>query len=289
VNDLGGVPPIELAVATRSLVAAMQDLVKRDVALVFGPARAMTSLDMKGLSVSALPVDRDLENALLEPVAPRAWPVGKRVEKITPVALSPRMETKAPAPSTDPQRRRALETICETLSSLEGELNALDAKVGDGDTGSTFATAARVLLSELDRLPFADPPALCAAIGARLAKVMGGSSGVLVSIGVSAMAGAVGPDADWASALREGVRRIQQYGGAREGDRTMLDAMLPTVAALEAGGGIAMAAAAAKRGAARTKEMRARAGRSSYVRAEALAGHADPGAVAVAAVFEALA
>jgi triose/dihydroxyacetone kinase / FAD-AMP lyase (cyclizing) len=239
--------------------------------------------------LSALPLERDLENALLEPVTPRAWPVGRRVGKIAPVPLSPRMETKASPPSTDPHRRRALETICETLSSLEGELNALDAKVGDGDTGSTFATAARVLLSELDRLPFADPPALCAAIGARLAMVMGGSSGILVSIGVSAMAGAVGPDGDWAAALREGVRRIQHYGGAREGERTMLDAMLPAVAALEAGGGIAAAAAAARRGADRTKELRARAGRSSYVRAEALAGHPDPGAVAVAAVLGALA
>jgi dihydroxyacetone kinase len=65
--------------------------------------------------------------------------------------------------------------------------------------------------------------------------------------------------------------------------------MIPAVAALEAGGGVGAAAAAAKRGAERTKELRARAGRSSYVRAEALAGHADPGAVAVAAVLEALA
>ena len=54
--------------------------------------------------------------------------------------------------------------------------------------------------------------------------------------------------ASWATALREGIRRIQQYGGASEGDRTMLDALLPAVSSLEAGEGLAGAAAAARRG-----------------------------------------
>lgn len=51
INDLGGVPPIEMAVATRAILGATT----REVALVFGPERLMTSLDMKGLSVSVLP------------------------------------------------------------------------------------------------------------------------------------------------------------------------------------------------------------------------------------------
>ncbi len=96
--------------------------------------------------------------------------------------------------------------------------------------------------------------------------------------------------ASWATALREGIRRIQQYGGASEGDRTMLDALLPAVSSLEAGEGLAGAAAAARRGAERTSTMKsARAGRSSYVPEDALRGVPDPGAVAFAAIFEALA
>ena len=74
VNDLGGVPPIEMVVATHSLLGA----IKRDVALVFGPDRLMTSLDMKGLSVSMLPVDDELRVALLADVGPAAWSAGRR-------------------------------------------------------------------------------------------------------------------------------------------------------------------------------------------------------------------
>jgi dihydroxyacetone kinase len=290
VNDLGGVPPIEMAVATRAIVEAT----KRRIALVFGPARLMTSLDMKGLSISALPLDDELSEALKSRVGPRAWTPGRALTKVAPLPLPPGMAAPAHVPSAHAARRHVLETVCTTLVGLEAELDALDAKVGDGDTGSTFATAARAVLADLDRLPFAEPAALCASIAQRLSTVMGGSSGILLSIGVAAMgatlSAAAGESPDWARAMREGVRRIQHYGGASEGDRTMLDALLPAIAALDARDGIAAAAVAARHGAHRTATMTsARAGRSSYVPESALRGVPDPGAVAVAAVLEALA
>ena len=159
VNDLGGVPPIEMAVATRALLGATT----REVALVFGPERLMTSLDMKGLSVSVLPLDEETSRALLSAVAPRAWPAGRRVVEIAPVPLPERMKAVAHAPSANAPRRRVVEAVCATLIGLEAELNALDARVGDGDTGSTFATAARAILADLDALPFDRSPALCSA------------------------------------------------------------------------------------------------------------------------------
>lgn len=292
VNDLGGVPPIEMAVATRALLSVM----KREIALVLGPERLMTSLDMKGLSVSVLPVDDELLRALRSPVGPRAWPIGRALAAQAPVALSSRLERAAHAPSAHAPRRRALETICTTLVAYESALDALDAKIGDGDTGTTFATAARAILADLDRLPLAEPAALCASLSSLLGAVMGGSSGILLSIGVSAMGaslagGAEGSEGDaaWTTALEQGLRRVQQYGGASEGDRTMLDALIPAAAALRRGEGLAGAAAAAKRGADRTAAMpSARAGRASYVPAAALTGVADPGAVAMAAVLAAL-
>ena len=119
---------------------------KREVALVFGPERLMTSLDMKGLSVSVLPVDDELVVALRSVVGPRAWPPGRVPANVAPWPLSARMDKTAHAASAHPSRRRAVETICTTLIALEGELDALDAKIGDGDTGSTFATAARAIM-----------------------------------------------------------------------------------------------------------------------------------------------
>ena len=288
INNLGDVTPLEMAVTTRALLSA----IKREVALVFGPERLMTSLDMKGFSVSALPLDAEIMNALTSRVGPRAWVPGRTVTKVAPLPLSSRLKSAAPAPSENVVRRRVVETACRTLLGLESALNALDEKVGDGDAGSTFATAARTLLADLDRLPFGDPPALCAAIADRLSTVMGGSSGILLSIGVSAMSAALActTTPDWPAALSEGLLRIQHYGGAKEGDRTMLDALIPAVAALKAGENLAAAAAAARRGADRTATMKiARAGRSSYIPEASLQGVPDPGAVAMASVFEALA
>ncbi|MGZ5968432.1 MAG: dihydroxyacetone kinase subunit DhaK [Polyangiales bacterium] len=290
INDLGGVPPIEMAVATKAILGA----VKRDVRLVFGPARLMTSLDMKGLSISILPLDADLERALLSEVGPSAWASGRRVTRVEPLPIRlPKVERAA---SRHPGRRRAIENVCNTLIAKQAELDALDAKVGDGDTGSTFAAAARAVLADLDRMLLAEPAATCAAIAERLATVMGGSSGILLSIGFSAMATSSGERSDAGSdgapsvahALREGVRRIQHYGGASPGDRTMLDALFPAIESLESGG-LAAAAEAAKRGAEATASMtKARAGRSGYVPAESLRGVPDPGAIAIASIFAAL-
>lgn len=294
VNDLGGVPPIEMAVATGALLDAMSKR-GRDVSLVLGPERLMTSLDMKGLSVSVLPLDGELETMLLARVEPRAWTPAKRPLKVAPLPLPKEVKAADPVPSAHPERRRVVEAAARALVAKEAELNALDAKVGDGDTGTTFATAARAVLAELDGLPFADAAALCSTIAVRLATVMGGSSGILMSIGFAAASAQVASSASagapsWPAALREGVRRIEEYGGAQQGDRTMLDALIPAIAALEAGGGLAAAATAARRGADLTATMTsARAGRSTYVPDEALRGTPDPGAVAMASVFEALA
>jgi dihydroxyacetone kinase len=287
VNDLGGVPPIEMALATRAALAATKG---HEARLVFGPARLMTALDMKGFSISALPLrDADVEEALRSRVAPRAWPLGRAHHVVVPAPLPAGIRATARTPSANPRRLRGLERMCEVLVAKQSELDALDAKVGDGDTGTTLATAARAILAERDRLPLADPPALFTALSEILSRVMGGSSGVLLAIFTAAVGAHLGVSPDWGAALEHGVERMQEYGGAKPGDRTMLDALVPAIEALRTAG-LEAAARAAAEGAARTATMsRAGAGRSSYVREDALRGVPDPGAVAVAAVLEAIA
>lgn len=289
INDLGSVPPIEMAVATNAILSATS----RDVRLVFGPGRLMTSLDMKGLSVSALALDDALEEALLSEVGPSAWQRGRRVGVAPAVPVHSAVAGTPPAASEEPRARATLGRVCEALIAAEAELNGLDAKIGDGDTGSTFGAAARAVLSQMNALPLADPPALCAALGDLLAKVMGGSSGILLSIGLRAMEASLRAkrsERRWAAALKEAIERIQIYGGAREGDRTMLDALIPAVVVLDRGGAAGEVARAAEAGAAHTATLsRARAGRASYVPGAALHGVPDPGALAIAKIFVAIA
>lgn len=171
---------------------------------------------------------------------------------------------------------------------MEKDLNALDAKSGDGDTGSTLAGAARALQAALDRLPLADPTQLYRAIGMELAQTMGGSSGVLLAIFFAAAGDASAGGKDWIGALSAGLDRVMQVGGAAPGHRTMIDALAPALAALPQG--VGAAAAAARAGADSTAAMtRARAGRATYLSADKLKGFNDPGAEGVARLFEDLA
>jgi len=171
---------------------------------------------------------------------------------------------------------------------LESHLNALDAKSGDGDTGSTLAGASRALIGAMDHLPLADQTQLYRAIGLELSQTMGGSSGVLLAIFFAAAGDAASSGMTMRDALRAGLDRMQQIGGARLGDRTMIDALQPALEVLDQG--IFAASLAARKGADHTATLsRANAGRAAYVNAETLIGHIDPGAEAVARLFEALA
>jgi dihydroxyacetone kinase len=287
INNLGGAPDLEMAVFAKAM---LETSLGRRARLVLGPARLMTALDMKGVSLSVLPVDDQLVDALNSECDAPAWPPvhgTRKVEILASVAAAQRGKEIA---SDNPQARQMLDAICRALIKREAELNALDARIGDGDTGTTFAAAARTVLAALDALPLNDSAKMCTALAERLSGSMGGSSGVLLSILAAATGHALASGMQWPSALRAGAERMKFYGGANRGDRTMLDALLPAIDVLEAGGDLVAAADAAKSGAAATAGMtRARAGRSSYLASRDLAGVADPGAVAVAAVFEAAA
>ncbi|MEJ6404434.1 dihydroxyacetone kinase subunit DhaK [Yoonia sp. 2307UL14-13] len=281
VNNLGSTTPLEMSVLTHALAAS--GLVKH----IIGPAPLMTSLDMHGFSVSIMDATPDEQAALAQPVALPAWPGLAQLAKPPIVPLPDGLTPIEPIPSQNAKTREIIERVTDLLISSEGALNTLDAKSGDGDTGSTLATAARALKSSLDRMPLADLTQLFPAIGNELSQTMGGSSGVILAIYFNAAGDACANGASVLKALREGLNRVSQVGGAGIGDRTMIDALSPALDALPQG--IAAAAAAARKGADSTASIhRAKAGRAAYVPEENLKGHNDPGAEAVALLFGAL-
>jgi ATP-dependent dihydroxyacetone kinase len=286
-NNLGSTTPLEMAVLADEILASPRG---RKVRLMIGPATLMTSLDMHGVSASLVPLSPLVLKALRSDVAPRAWPAARTPVKPAMLKLPKELAPTVVRASKNHALQSLVEEACEVLISLEADLNALDAKVGDGDTGSTMAGAARHLKSELHRLPLADLGAFFEAVSARLAKSMGGSSGVLLAIFFTAAGLAAAAGKPWEQALQAGLRRVMEYGGAKLGDRTMVDALEPALAALTSGRSLADAATAARAGADATARMkRARAGRSSYVSADNLGGFPDPGAEAVARLMAALA
>ncbi|MCG6883089.1 MAG: dihydroxyacetone kinase subunit DhaK, partial [Silicimonas sp.] len=281
-NNLGSTTPLEMSVLCHTLAEA-------GVAThIIGPAPMMTSLDMHGFSVSVLPATEDDLAALAEPVPMPAWPGVEAISAVDTLPLPEGLAPVAPVPSEDAGTRAVIDQVADLLIAAEARLNELDAKSGDGDTGSTLATAARSLKGDLDRMPLADLTRLFPALGNALSQTMGGSSGVILAIFFNAAGDACSGGAPIGDALKAGLKRISEVGGARVGDRTMIDALSPALDALESG--LAAAANAARQGADRTATIHtAKAGRAAYVPSESLKGHNDPGAEAVAILFEGLA
>ena len=283
-NNLGGATPLEMAVLAEEL--AMSEL-GADIRFVIGPAAMMTSLDMQGFSVSLLPAtDHEIE-LLKAPAAPVFWPGLSALRQVDVRPIPDGVAPIRPVPSANPATASLISLCCDILIAAEADLNALDAQAGDGDTGSTLAGAAQALKQSISRLPLADHTQLYRAIGLELSQTMGGSSGVLLAIFFSAAGDAASSGHDFIQAMKYGLARVQEVGGARLGDRTMIDALLPALDALPVG--LDAAARAARAGADGTAGMlKARAGRASYISEDRLVGHKDPGAEAVARLFERL-
>lgn len=285
INNLGGASVLEMSVLAHDLLGSS---VGERITHAIGPAPLMTSLDMQGFSISVFPADAAELELLKTPVPIPAWPGVSQVRPIAVAALPDGLTPIMPMPSDHAATRAFLIKCCNVLVAAEQDLNALDAKSGDGDTGSTLAGAARALISAMDRLPLSDHTQLLRAIGLELSQTMGGSSGVLLAIFFAAAGDGASSGLPMREALRAGLARMQEIGGAKIGDRTMVDALSPALEALDQS--VAAAAGAARKGADFTATLTsAKAGRAAYINAKQLEGHIDPGAEAVARLFEHLA
>jgi dihydroxyacetone kinase len=295
VNNLGGTPPMEMAIVGRAAIAHLRAagvVVERAWSGTF-----MTALEMAGCSLTLLPVDDAVLARLDAPTTAPAWPaahLGRPAADVDTVAPPPEERAAQSRPlADDSPLRAAVAEIARTLSAAEPELTAMDREVGDGDLGFSLKRAATALTGELDRLPGEHPAATLRAMSAVVRRVVGGTSGPLYAVLLLRAAGALqdAPDpgpADWATAFVAGVEGITDLGGARPGDATMVDALVPAAEALTAGiaagrdprTALAAAVEAAREGAAATADLIARKGRASYVGRRAV-GRVDPGAHAV--------
>lgn len=286
INNLGATTPLEMSILTEELCSSK---IGASVEYIIGPAAMMTSLDMHGFSISLLPARPEWVAALQAPVNLAAWPGMGAATPPKIVPLPDGLTPIHPMRSEHAGHRAFIDKCCAVLIAAEKPLNALDAKSGDGDTGSTLAGAAKALQAAFDNLPLADMTQLFRAIGTELSQTMGGSSGVLLAIFFNAAGDASASGRDIVGALQAGLDRVCEVGGASVGDRTMVDALAPALKAL-ADGDLQAAAKAARAGADATAEItRAQAGRAAYVSATNLKGYNDPGAEAVAILFEAAA
>lgn len=285
-NNMGSVSPIEMSLLVNSF---RQTKLSDKIDYMIGPAALMSSINMSGFSVSVLLLTEEIEDALLAPAEPTAWQL-QPFKKPASVSSPKLPETIPYEASANVEVQQLIKEVGALLVAIEKEINGLDAKVGDGDAGSTFALAGKRLLSVVDKLPLNDTGKLLLTIGRILAREAGGSSGVLLSILFTAAGNAYTKDGDLGKALVEGLNKVKDYGGAQKGDRTMIDALEPAFVALDNKQSLEAAAKDARKGADGTKNIiNTKFGRSSYLSEAVLRDVPDPGAEVIARVFEKIA
>jgi dihydroxyacetone kinase-like protein len=197
--------------------------------------------------------------------------------------------------------RRWVRASADQLADHRDFLTQLDAAIGDADHGVNMDRGFSAAVTDLEAESGSSAGASLERVGATLIKRVGGAAGPLYgsmfrATGVSLDKLEIIDGARLLEALRAGLGAIQGLGAAEIGDKTIVDAYAPALAALEqelrAGGDVAAAAAkaaeAARDGARSTIPLQARKGRASYLGARSV-GHQDPGATSTSLLFVALA
>jgi dihydroxyacetone kinase-like protein len=183
--------------------------------------------------------------------------------------------------------------VAEKMKDNREFLTDLDAKIGDGDHGINMDRGFTAVLVKMETMPDADIGAILKAVGMALLSTVGGASGPLygtayMRIG-AVLAGKMEINAgDALAALKAAQEGIQTRGKATEGEKTMLDALIPAIRALEKGLEDGLAGAdwwakgieAAEAGIEYTKTIIATKGRASYLGERSL-GFQDPGATSL--------
>ena len=204
------------------------------------------------------------------------------------------METLAAADLRDMLRAAAEDVIAN-----EAVLSKADQAIGDGDHGVGMTRGFGAALAVLDREDGGQSPgSLLTAFGTAILTNAGGASGAVFGtlfrgVGKALASEPVGLKA-LAAAFDEGARAVMVRGGAKPGDKTMLDALVPAVDALKRAEATTpaeafrMAAVAARSGAEATAGMIANTGRAKMLGQRAV-GFVDPGALTTTFVFEGMA
>ncbi|GMQ63631.1 dihydroxyacetone kinase subunit DhaL [Vallitalea maricola] len=180
--------------------------------------------------------------------------------------------------------------IADMYIDKQDELSKLDAVIGDGDHGVTMARgakAAKIKVSELENGTCRD---YFKTFGRTLVSTLGGAMGPLYgSIFLEISKACKGKEEvslnEFSEGFNNGLLKVMELGGAKVGDKTMVDSIHPTVEALmksneegkDLADGFELAVKAAEEGVNSTIPLIARRGRSRYLQEKAI-GHQDAGA-----------
>jgi dihydroxyacetone kinase-like protein len=194
-----------------------------------------------------------------------------------------------------------VKSVVGVINENSSYLTELDAAIGDADHGANMDRGFKAVMNKLPEISDKDIGTIFKTIGMTLISTVGGAGGPLygtffLQAGMKT-AGKMELDlADWTDALEAALSGVIMRGKAEPGDKTMVDALTPAVAALKQAiadnqpinRALELSAEAAQKGMEGTIPLVARKGRASYL-GERSAGHQDPGATSSTLILKAAA
>lgn len=170
-------------------------------------------------------------------------------------------------------------TVARAIIAEAEHLTALDQAIGDGDHGLNMKRGMEAVLAELPKLAGKPPGEVLKAVGMLLVMKVGGASGPLFGTLAMEMGKAlpsVPGRADLAKAFAAAVAGVAARGKSEQGQKTMLDVLIPASQALSAGKSAAEIKVTALAAADATMPLKATRGRASFLGDRSI-GHMDPG------------
>lgn len=193
---------------------------------------------------------------------------------------------------------KTIDLMADIIIENEVYFCELDAVAGDGDFGMSLSKGFKQIKTEWDTLEKENIGVFLKNCGMIITEYCGGASGPIWGSAFRSMA-KYAQDREELNVLEigellsEAVEGIQKRGGAKLGDKTLLDALIPAAEAIknnynkEFFESMKEGAKAAREGAEKTKEISASKGRASYVGDRSL-NHPDAGAMAIGVIFNSI-
>jgi dihydroxyacetone kinase len=296
VNNLGGVPLIEQFALTNEVIEGLQKSHGITPVRVYS-GHFMTSLNAPIFSITLLNVTECArqanipEQAVLQyldaPTDSVAWPQN-HYRTADPIDLASQVVHQPPSTETKAKRtvdltvdpallQSTLKLAAQNVIKAEPMLTEWDTKMGDGDCGMTLESGSRALLAALDN-GIASSGSILETLDAIVditEDKMGGTLGAIFGIYFAALQNAVrarlesAKDQDALSILidsaADALSNLRRHTPAAEGDRTVMDVLIPYCKALSASRDVKVAATAAKEAAEGTRKIKPKLGRATYV------------------------
>ncbi|RHZ59806.1 uncharacterized protein CDV56_106745 [Aspergillus thermomutatus] len=277
VNNLGGLSILELNVIADELACQLRHenfRIKRIVSGTFVP-----SLDAPGFSVTLLGLDEEIDELLGAPTTAPAWPSSSKADLdglknriVKPIAVAGTTSSAEPLYTVSGRVvEKVIAAVARSITETEPLITRYDTIAGDGDCGETLVNGVNG---------------------------MGGTSGAIYAIFFNAVSNAIATrnvatsSADglafaMSQALQDGLAELYRYTPARQGHRTLMDALIPFIGTFAVEQDLKKACAAAVSGAESTRSLAPVLGRASYANRNhfvAEGGLPDPGAIGAASV-----